>query len=184
MQPLYARIMGDAWLRLAEPIRELQSTPSTTHARGYLSVAHGRHRLARVLVRQFRLPHVDTAAPAELTVTSVDGCEHWFRRIGERTLETWLSQASPAELTERYGCLEFRFLLRAAGESLHYVQRGAALRFGAGRLRLPEFLAPRVEARETAAGPGQVCVTVSVTLPVIGLMIEYAGTVGIAEAAA
>ena len=176
--------MGDAWLRLAEPIRELHSTHSTTRALGYLSVAHGRHRLARVLVRQFRLPRADAAAPAALTVTSVDGQEHWYRRIGERTLETWQSQANPAELTERYGCLEFRFLLHAAEESLHYVQRGAALRFVAGRLRLPDYLAPRVNARETAAGPGQVSVAVSVTLPVIGLLIEYAGTVGIAKAAA
>jgi hypothetical protein len=178
--PLYARIMGDTWLQIAEPIRDLHATGATT--RGCLRVEHGRHRLARFLAGMLRLPVSCAAADAQLTVTTRDGGERWQRAFSGRRFETFQYQSNEAELAERYGPLEFRFRLQAAEGSLRYIQREAAVRIGIGRMRLPRRLAPHVTAREDAAGPGHVHVIVTVTLPGIGLLMAYDGIVDITEA--
>ena len=177
IDPLYARIMCDNWFRLAEPIRVLHSKCATTSVHGWMRVEHGRHPLAGILARRLRLPRSSAAVHAELTVTPVDGGERWLRTIGAERLETWQHQSDSSELSERFGCLEFRFRLAAADGRLVFVQREAALRFSARRLRLPRWLAPRIEAHEDAADARRVRVRVRITLPVVGLLIAYDGLI-------
>ena len=181
IEPLYARAMGDAWFQLADPIRALHSTHATTRARGRLRVEHGPHRLCRILAGSVRLPKPAAATPTELIVAGDHRGERWQRVFGARRFETWQYQSSPSEVSERYGCLEFRFRLCASGGRLLYVQREAALRFVTRRLRLPRCLAPHIEACEEAAGPGRVSVAVSVTLPGVGVLIAYDGIIDVTE---
>lgn len=176
--------MGDTWFQIADPIRNLHATGSTTRGRGCLRVEHGRHRLARFLARRLRLPDACAAADSQLTITALDSGERWQRAFNGRRFETFQYQSNRAELAERYGLLEFRFGLEVSEGSLLYVQREAAVRIGIGRLRLPGPLAPHVTAQEDAAGPRHVHIAVSVTLPHIGLLIAYDGIVDIAEARA
>jgi hypothetical protein len=181
-EPLYARVMGDAWLQLAEPVRRLHSMVSPAYARGCLRVEHGRHSLTRFIARRLRLPSPGAAITTELHVCVLGGGERWERAFGGRRFETWQYVSSRTELGERYGPFDFRFSLEADGGSLLCVHREVALRFPAGRLRLPAHLAPRVEAREDAAGPRHIRVCVTVALPGVGLLLAYDGVVEVAEA--
>lgn len=180
--PLYARIMGETWLQIADPIRNLHESGAATAGR--VRVVHGRHRVARFLVRTLGLPDSCAAADTRLTVTPRDGGELWQRVFSGRRFETFQYQSDHAELAERYGPLVFRFRLLASDGHLRYIQRGAALRLGVGRLSLPRWLAPLVTAQEAPAGRGHVHIAVSIALPRIGLLIAYDGIVVIAEARA
>jgi len=85
-------------------------------------------------------------------------------------------------LAERIGLMEFHFLLSAANGGIRYQQKRAALRFGPIRAPLPAFLAPRVDASEVPAeGVNCASVFVSVTLPWVGLLLTYDGTIGLIE---
>ena len=44
---LYARLLGDSWLQVAEPIRFAHASGPTVRARGRLRIAHGRSPVAR-----------------------------------------------------------------------------------------------------------------------------------------
>jgi hypothetical protein len=80
------------------------------------------------------------------------------------------------------GPLELRFRLEVSAGALRYHPAGAALRWGALRLPLPQGCTPRVSAREEPlGGPDQTSVAVEVNLPLLGLLIAYEGTMTLAE---
>ena len=180
---LYARVMGDTWFQLGEPIRELHSTRSPMRACGCLRVEHGHHRLARIIARAFRLPPPGAATRTELSVVTLDDGERWQRAFGATRVDTHQS-SNGLDLVERYGALEFRFRLHASAGRLVYRQREAAVRLFAFRLRLPGRLAPHIEASEEAVAPRRVKIAVSITIPRIGVLIAYDGIIDVAETVA
>ena len=182
--PLYARVLRDGWARLAAPVRSIHSAQPVVRAHGRFRVVHGRRRLARVLARLLRLPPACASTDTRLTVTAVDAGERWERTFDVHCLETEQYETDASELAEAFGVLELRFRLDALGDSLHYVPRGAALLWGSRRLPIPARLAPRVEAREDPAGPRRIDVHVDVTLPVVGPLIAYEGTVEVEDTSA
>jgi hypothetical protein len=183
-EPLYRRVIGEAWSGIAEPVRSLHASQTTVRARGHLRIEHGSRMLARVLAFMLRVPRPAAAADTRLVVTPRDGGEHWARTFDGHRLETWQYVTDARELAERYGAIEFRFRLQTAGGSLVYVQQAAALRFGPLGLRIPGPLAPRVEAREDPAGPARVKVAVRVVHPLAGLVIAYDGLIAVEDARA
>jgi hypothetical protein len=178
---LYARVMGDSWFQIAAPVRSVHAVHPVLRTRGDLRVDRGRHRLVRVLAWMLRLPRPCAAATARLIVTALGDGERWERTFNGRRFETRQRKSNDFELAERYGVLEFRFRLEASGGSLLYVQRDACLLFGWIRLRIPAAWAPRVAAREDPAGPARVNISVRVTLPGIGLLIAYDGSIEVED---
>jgi hypothetical protein len=181
---LYARLLGSSWLQVAEPIRFAHASGSTVRARGRLRIAHGRSHLARFLARLLRLPRASDAAETRLVITPGADGERWLRTFDGRRLDTRQYQAGGCQLAERIGVLEFRFRLEASEGSLFYRQLEVAFLCGPARLRLPAAWAPRVEAREDAAGPHQISVHVQVALPALGAVLTYGGTIDIEDAGA
>lgn len=179
--PLYMRVMGHSWTRIAEPVRCAHLTGPVVRAHGRLRIEHGRRLLARLLARLLRLPRPGAAVETRLVVTARAGGEHWERTFHGRRFTTRQYESSASELAERFGVLEFRFRLDASGGSLLYVQREAALLCGSVRLRIPAALAPRVNAREDPAGPTSVHLSVGVVLPGVGLLVAYDGLVNVED---
>jgi len=179
--PLYARVIGDSWAQIAEPIRSVHASRAVIRASGQFRVEHGRHFLARVLARMLRLPRPAAAVQTQLVVTADSDGERWQRTFNGRRFETRQYESNAFELAERFGVLEIRFRLDARGGSLLYVQRGAALVFGPARLRIPAAWAPRVEASEEPAGPARFNVAVRVVLPGVGQLLAYDGIVDIED---
>jgi hypothetical protein len=181
---LYAELLGPAWLELAEPVRAAHASGPTVRANGRLRIVHGRTRAARWLARMLRLPRASDAADTRLLVMRSAGGERWRRTFDDRQLDTWQCRTADGALAERFGVLELRFQLAASQGSLVFQQTEAALRWGAVRLRIPAACAPRVDAREDPAGARRIEVHVRVTLPVIGPVITYDGTIEIEDTAA
>jgi hypothetical protein len=179
--PLYARLLGASWLQLAEPVRFIHTTESPVRARGRLQIAHGRGRLARLLAQLLRLPRASAAVRTRLAVTARADGEQWLRTFDDRRLDTRQYEAGEGDLAERIGVLEFRFRLEVLEGSLLFEQLEAALLFGSVRLRVPAAWAPRVEAREDPAGAHQIHIHVRVTLPAVGPVLTYDGTIDIED---
>jgi hypothetical protein len=177
--PLYARILRDDWFLVAAPIRRAHAPLPVLRAHGHFHVEHGHHPVARLLARVLRLPPVSDAIDTRLIVTAHGNGERWERTFGTSRVETEQHEGPASDLVERFGLLEFRFHLEAADGSLRYVQRDVAFRWRSTRLRIPGFLAPRVDAREDTAGPGAggVKVHVQVALPMVGPMMVYEGII-------
>jgi hypothetical protein len=177
---LYARLLGERWPELAEPIRLVHSTGSGLSAAGTFQVRHGGGLFTRCLVWLMRLPWPAEAAPVELRVVPADGGERWQRRFAASAFGTRQRSGSDGLLREHAGLLELRFeLLSEAGE-LVYRQASAGLGLGPLFLPLPHFCRPSVAARESAEGDG-VRVSVTVSHPCGGLLFAYHGCVHVAE---
>ena len=179
--PLYVRVTGDSWARLADPIRCLHTTTAVTHAHGRLRVEHGRHPLAQLLARALRLPRPHDSSETRLTISAGADGEEWERIFGDTRLRTVQRGTDAGELIERFGVIEFRFRLDTSHGSLLYLQRQAAFVWWRLRLPIPVACAPRVEAREAPAGATRIQVDVRVILPIIGSLISYAGIFDVTE---
>lgn len=178
---LYERIAGEGWGRVDERVRRLHARgpASGARARGVFAVRRGRGLVARALALLLGLPAGGEAVPLRLSIEPAGGGELWRRAFAGREFVTVQRERAGALLAERAGPFELLFRLEADGGALVYTQEGSALCAGGVRLRLPRLLAPRVEARERAGdgGGAGVLVTVRVTAPLAGLVIEYEGHV-------
>jgi len=181
---LYMELLGDGWIRLAEPVRRLHMPCSSVRAFGRLRVERGPRVGARFIAWLLRLPRPSTAAEMRLTVTAGGGGEYWRRTFDGRCFNTWQYKANTFELGEQFGIVELRFHLESSSDGLLYAQRAAMLRLGPIRLRIPARWAPRVAAREDPASAGRVRVDVQVTLPYIGRLVAYGGIIAVEETAA
>ena len=148
---------------------------------GRLRVQRGSGLCARLLGRLLRLPRANESAETRLIVTSRPDGEEWRRTFDGRRFDTRQFEAADGVLAERVGVLEFRFRLEASTGSLVFRQVAATLVLGSLRLRLPDRWAPWIEAREDSAGARRMGVHVRVTLPLVGRLLAYDGTVGIEE---
>jgi hypothetical protein len=169
-------LLGASWLDVAEPVRRAHASDSDIRAHGRLRIAYGAGQIARALAWILRLPRASDAAETQLVVTSCADGERWRRTFGGRRLDTRQYDVGDAVLAEQIGILEFRFRLEVSAGDLLYRQTEAALLCGPVRLRLPAACAPRIEARETPAGAREVRVHVGVTLPALGSLLTYDGT--------
>jgi uncharacterized protein DUF4166 len=184
-EALYIRVMGDAWARVAEPVRCMHTHGATVRAHGRLRVEHGRHPLARALAWVLRLPRPGAATETRLLVTHRADGDHWLRTFSGRHLETRQYHSSGSELAERFGVLEFRFRLEPSEDGgIRYVQRSVEFLLGPVRVPVPASWGPRVEAREAPAGPRRVVVAVRVALPAVGPLITYDGCMTIEDTSA
>jgi Domain of unknown function (DUF4166) len=181
--PLYVRVLEGSWTRIAEPVRLAHQTHSVTRGHGRLRVEHGRHLAARVLARVLRLPPPSASADTCLSVFARGGVEYWCRSIEGWRFDSRQYQSNASELAERFGVLELRFRLEENGGDLLFVQHRAAFVLGPLRLPIPAWCAPSVKARERPSGPAAIGASVRISLPVIGLLIAYDGTIEIEETA-
>lgn len=174
---LYERLLGGAWDELDEPVRRLHERGTGPCGEGLFAVRGGNF-FARGLARLFGLPARGDAVRVCLSVTQVEGgaSERWHRTFEGRVFDTLQREGKSGLLAERAGPFELLFKLTVEGGALVYTHAGAALRVGPLRVPLPRALAPRVDARESAADDGEsVLVHVSSRAPFVGLMLSYEG---------
>ena len=177
---LYERLVREAWGGLDESVRRFHVCgDSGARAVGTFTVRRGTSRAARLLARLLRLPQSGEAVPLLLSVTPREGGERWHRSFaGVDFITEQREHEGGLLLAERAGPFETLFRLAADGGALAYRSEGVAVRAGHLRLQLPRRLAPRVEASERACVDGAgVRVSVRVTAPLVGLLIEYEGLV-------
>ena len=177
---LYERLVRERWDELHESVRCFHVCGDAgARAEGAFAVRRGTGRAARLLARLLGLPRSGEAVPLRLSIEPLDGGgERWRRTFDGKDFITEQREHAGVLLAERAGPFETIFRLAAEGGALAYKSECTALRAGRLRLRLPRRLAPRVEASERARRDGEgVLVSVRVTAPLVGLLIEYEGLV-------
>jgi hypothetical protein len=117
-----------------------------------------------------------------VAITALDGSEEWRRSFAGRPLVSWQYLRPEGLLAERIFVLELCFRLTAVNGALVYETQSAALCLSRLRLRFPRWLTPRVRAREQAADERNVThVRVAITVPLLGPLLVYGGTIRIEE---
>ena len=172
---LYRHVLGEAWTTLAPQVRGMHAPGFS--ARGTLTVRHGASFLARLLARLSGAPKPAESCQVALDVILAGAGQTWTRAYGDHRVTTtqWVRDGL---LVEAYAGLavHFRLVPDEAG-ALVYEQVKTTLELGPFAIRLPSFLAPRARGR-VAPGerPDEARVDVSVSAPVVGLLVSYVGT--------
>jgi hypothetical protein len=146
-----------------------------------LRVGHGGNAAARLVARVFLLPRTGDAVETRLVVTPDTDGERWRRTFGTRALNTRQYPDGPHGFAERIGPLELRFRREASDGGTFFRQIDTAVVMGPLRARLPRWCAPSVVAREDPDGERRVRIDVRVSLPLVGPILSYAGTIKLEE---
>ena len=170
-ESLYRRILGDQLDNLPSAMRRFHDAKNGITARGKFKVTRGLGWFRNFLTSMMRLPPSGSDVPMELSVTPVGGREHWVRRFGNHSMKTKQWQARTL-LIEAGGPMRFAFELLANETSVQF----KLIRAWFCLIPLPRFLAPRLEAIETACEGGW-DVVVQFSLPLLGMLIRYEGRV-------
>lgn len=167
---LYKRVLGSDWDRLASTI---QLAHERKQATGKFTVTWGKGLIIRCLVQVMQLPAPGDQVPVVLEIESANSAEVWLRTFGRQKLITSQASGEPGVLLERMGILTFRLqLIVTPTQGLEYRTVGVRI----GLVPLPLFLCPNIRANEeTTAVLDQTHIHVTVSLPILGTMIEYAG---------
>ncbi|MGI8611198.1 MAG: precorrin-6A/cobalt-precorrin-6A reductase [Sphingomicrobium sp.] len=168
--PLYRRLMGDGFDRLAPALQAMHGVLRDSGAHGRGKVERGTHPLARLVAKAMRFPRTGDH-PLHVHFAEDRGVERWTRDFGGQCFASSSSRAGD-QVVERHGPLRFHFDLQVADGALEMVMR----HWSVLGLPLPLALAPRSPAREREED-GRFHFDVPIDLPLIGRVIHYRGWV-------
>jgi YfiH family protein len=169
VQPVFARLLGDAFETLAPRVRELHRRAGTHRWRGVAAVHRGRGWLARLCGWMAGMPDATPATSIDVEIDAGADRETWTRRFGADVLSTRLSYDGGL-LRERFGPMTFRFGLSADAGVLHWHVREARL-LG---MRLPAAWFANVVARESEC-EGRYRFEARAAFPLAGDVVHYEG---------
>jgi hypothetical protein len=174
---LYEGILGPAWSSIAESVRSLHSDAGRTRITGQMQVHAAQSTAGRFLCAVGGLPRSSGIVGGDLIVEASPTVERWHRSIGAWRSES-VQTANEGLLTERIGMLDLGFVLSEDSGGIRYTQTSAHLSFFGLRFPLPRFAAPRVAVLERPASDGRtVIVDVALSVPLVGTILRYVGSV-------
>lgn len=174
---IYPKLLGAYWNNLSNGVRLFHSQDQFVDASGQFEVRHGQHPVARLLNRLLQMPAEGPAVPVTLSVYVFNTSERWCRSFAGRQLETEQRPAGDGILLERVGLLRLRLALSVMEGRLHYRSVGVDCGFRSFWLSIPSWLGPQVVATEEGIDDHSTRVSVTVTLPLIGELLCYRGTI-------
>jgi len=172
-QPLFQRILGDAWDALPAPLRAMHSCMGSQVAAGQADVLRGRHPLARLVAFVIGFPAAGAQVPVHVAFTSQAHGERWTRTFAGRSFTSFLSAGrgtSAHLIRERFGPLTFDLALVVEGAKLCLVVR----RWSLWGLPLPLLMAPGGDSYETVIDD-RFHFHVEIRHRLFGLIVGYSG---------
>lgn len=169
LQPVFARVLGDAFARLPPRVRALHSASGVRRYRGRAEVRRGVSWLSRLCGWATSLPAASRETPIDVEIDASAHEETWTRRFGASRMRSEL-RAHGALLRERLGLATFEFALSASDGVLRWEPR----RVSALGFRLPTRWFRGVRAAESQRD-GRFRFEVEAALPWIGELVRYEG---------
>jgi len=169
VQPLYRRVMGEAFHRLPTAVRKLHILPGSGLAEGRATVTRGTNPISLIVARIFSFPSAGRDIPVSVRFSEHSGLETWERRFGDASFSSQLSQMGDL-LVERFGVMRFGFELLGTPNGLSMNLR----RWWIGPLPMPLALGPSGVALESGAN-NRFHFEVPISAPFIGLIVRYEG---------
>jgi hypothetical protein len=172
----YIAALGDAAVRLPKVILDLHRFRSPARYASRASVTSGANSLACLIATVMRLPASTGDCAVEVRLTrDTRGVETSTRTFGSASFTSTHSLGRgrwDGLVVERFGPVAVAMAVLEETGRLRLVVRGWS-KFG---IQMPLRLAPRVEALEHDDG-GRFNFDVSISLPIIGLVVHYRGWV-------
>jgi YfiH family protein len=169
LQPVFARVLGDAFARLPPRVRALHLAPGLRRYRGRAEVRRGASWLSRLCGWATSLPAASSETPIDVEIDASAHEETWTRRFGTQRMRSRLRQRG-ALLRERLGLATFEFALSASDGVLRWEPR----RVSALGFPLPTRWFRGVRASESQRD-GRYRFEVEAALPWIGELVRYEG---------
>lgn len=173
-QPLFKRLLGEAWERLPVSLREAHDVHGRVELRGMADVDRGKGLFARFLANLMRLPPAGTGVPVAVVFEKNGNSEIWHRRFGDGLFHSVLSAGegrSEFLLCERFGAIAVLIALVVDGDRLRFMIRDWSF-WG---LPMPRCLAPAGEAYERERD-GVFHFSVEMMHSWLGLIVRYRGS--------
>jgi hypothetical protein len=169
MATLYPSVLGDRFDALPSVLRRFHAR-TDARAHGLLRVERGRGLVARLAGWVMRFPPASERVEVRLHVGVEQGREVWTRWFAGRPMITrqWRDGTC---LVEAAGPSRTWFELESEPEGMRFVQRRCTI-LG---VPIPSKLAPHVHCRVCSGDDEGWEVEVRITLPVVGLLVAYAG---------
>jgi hypothetical protein len=172
-EPLYRRILGDAYASMPQPWQVMHDLKSELTAIGVASVERGKGLLARLAAAIVGFPPAGDNVPVEVVFRLEDGRELWQRNFAGRRFESTQEEGqgrSARLMCERFGVFSFSMALVVEGERMRLIMR----RWTLLGVPLPLALAPRIDAYEHVEA-GRFRFRVEISHPLTGLIVRYRG---------
>ncbi len=170
---LYQRVLGDAFGRLAAPVRTLHSFETIARYCGEARIGGAANPLAALVGWAFGFPRGGNGVPVEVTLTRRDGVEAWTRTFGGRTLRSTQEEGRgryEGLVVERFGPTRFGMAVTEEAGRLGLVVR----RWDVLGLPMPRGLMPRVVSGEHG-DDGRFHFLVDIEVPLLGRLVRYEG---------
>ena len=172
-EPLYRHILGAAWDRLPDEIRDLHQVETSRRFAGRAAVDRGRGIMARLVGTLYRFPDEGAEIPVGVLLERRDAGEIWQRTFAGRTFRSiQIPGAGRSDLLieERFGPVTVGLALVVQDAQLDYVVR----RWRFLGIPMPLFMAPGGRTFERVED-GRFRFHVEIGHPWFGLIVGYRG---------
>jgi hypothetical protein len=172
--PLYGAILGSAFTTLSPRLQELHGHVAQRQWSGLADVKRGGGTAAALVAALIGFPKTASQVPVTVTLSPENGAERWVRNFGGKSFTSMQSAGKGKDqylLVERFGLAAFALALVVEGGQLFLVPR----RWSFLGIPMPRFLLPTGRSFETERD-GQFCFDVEISVPFIGLIVAYKGS--------
>ena len=169
---LFQSALKDEYAHLPKPLQDAHLVTSYKTLAGTVDVQRGKNPLANLIALLFGFPKTQKDAPIKVSMDLQGEKEIWTRTIGKSAFKSVLSEGQNRnEIFERFGPVKFKIKLLHRDGRLHY---GLDIARFLG-IPLPKFLTPNSETYEWSRD-GKFKFHVDISLPLLGRLIQYKGT--------
>jgi hypothetical protein len=172
--PLFPKILGSAFSALPLRLRELHGSATARRWTGFAEVRRGRGPMAALVAALVGFPRPAARVPVTVDFSPEGDAERWVRSFGSKRFSSVQSAGTGKNehlLVERFGPASFALALVVEADQLILMPR----RWSLLGIPMPGFLLPTGMSYETERN-GQFCFDVGITMPLIGLIVAYQGT--------
>jgi hypothetical protein len=172
--PLYREILGSAFAALPPRLQELHGRAGPRQWKGFAAVRRGRSLAAALVASLVGFPKAASRTPVTVTFSPENGAERWVRNFSGKSFTSVQSAGEGKDrylLRERFGPAVFAMALVVEDGQLSLVPR----RWSFLGVPMPWFLLPTGRSFE-AERDGQFCFDVEISMPLIGLIVGYKGS--------
>ena len=172
--PLFRQLLGPVFDDLPPRLRELHDSKDPRQWSGVAEIRRGQGMLARMISALVGFPQAGKQIPVSVTFTPEKGKERWTRNFGGRRFSSTQSAGLGKDqylLAERFGVVTVALALVLDGGRLALIPR----RWHLLGVPLPGFLLPKGQSFESEEN-GRFHFDVEISLPFIGLVVAYKGT--------
>ncbi|MBC8037933.1 MAG: DUF4166 domain-containing protein [Rhizobiales bacterium] len=171
--PIYREAMGEAFARLAPPLREFHANTSPFRMTGKARVARGQSVVSKLAGWLFGFPGEGQAIDVEVSIGFTGRTEIWTRTFAGksfRSRQTLGRGRYEGLIVESFGPLNFALAVVERNGGLGLILRG----WDIAGLPLPKWLMPVSRASEHGAEE-RFNFDVEIGLPIFGRIVAYSG---------